>query len=213
MHRRSFIASAAAAAGTAAAVGTTDALAQGGTEDPGTRAISALTNARGLEAAGELEQLRQSYHSDAMVVEPTVLAPSLGRAAVMSSKSKVAQSRKLLYFYYRQPQVLFTGSAAIVISNYEAGHSVDGQTIEHTGKSSSVVLLGPDPPLIAMETTVPNFHPGSAYGALGTFPSQQWGVYPLRALGAGAATGGNQDAGGGESQLHVLHQCRHRKAQ
>ena len=206
MRRRTFITSAAAAAGAVGAVGalgSARALAQGAgaAEDPGTRALAALNNARRLEASGEFEQLHQSYHSDAMVVEPAVLAPSLGRAAVVSNKSTIAQSRKLLYFYYRQPQVLFTGSAAIVISNYEAGHSVDGQTIEHTGKSSNVVLLGPDPPLIAMETSVPNLHAGS-YGALGTaLTKEQWGIYPLRALGPAAATGGNQDAGGGENDL------------
>ena len=201
MRRRTFIASAAAAGAAAGTLGSMSAFAQGDTEDPGTRALGALANARRLEASGEFEQLRQSYHSDALVVEPALLAPSLGRAAVVDSKSKVAQTRKLLYFYYRQPQVLSTGNAAIVISNYEAGHSVDGQTVEHTGKSSSVVLLGPDPPVIAMETTVPNLNAGS-YGALGTaLTTQQWGIYPLRALGPATATGGNQDAGGGENDL------------
>src|SRR3569833_1813184 len=106
MRRRTFIASA-AAAGAVGTLGSASAIALGATEDPATRALTALTNARRLEVSGEFEQLQQSYHSDAMVVDPMVLAPSLGRAAVVSSKSTISQSRKLLYFYYRLPFFFF----------------------------------------------------------------------------------------------------------
>lgn len=162
-------------------------------------AIAALKAAKQLQLDGKFEEMRKAFHSDSLYVEPGSLTPVGGRAAIVDSIRASAQSRKLLYFYYRQPETLKVGNSAIVISNYEAGYDTGGQTIEETGKSSSVVLLSATPPLIALEMQVPNLYAGS-YGALGTaLTSKHLGIFPVRALGQPATQ--PKGAGGGEKDV------------
>jgi hypothetical protein len=72
--------------------------------------------------------------------------------------------------------------------------------VEDSGKSTSVVLLGPNPPLIAMEVDVPNIYAGS-YGARGTALARpRFGIFPLRALGQPPITAATT-AGGGENDV------------
>jgi hypothetical protein len=124
----------------------------------------------------------------------------VGRATIVENVRTSSANRRLDYFYYRQPQVVVSGRAALVVANYEAGYNIAGRTVEDSGKSASVVLLGPNPPLIAQEVVVPNIYAGS-YGALGTALARpRFGKFPLRALGqppVTAATG----AGGGENDV------------
>jgi Domain of unknown function (DUF4440) len=199
MRRRSFIASCAAGAFTAT-ITRAQSSRQSTAADGKDRAVAALVSAKRLQVSGSYDKLGAVYHSDAMMVDPDSLAPSLGRADIVKNLNKNAQSRKLLYFYYRQPEVMRFGNSAIVVSNYESGHTVDGKTVEVSGKTSNVVMLGPEPPLIALEMIVPNLHAGS-YGALGTaLAGSQLGVFPFKALGP-AATTGAQTAGGGENDV------------
>jgi ketosteroid isomerase-like protein len=185
MRRRTFIASSVSGmiAGTVAATvrwvpGAS--ATQPGMADP---ALEALRAAKRLEASGDARRLMSVYHSDALLVEPSSLKPLTGRAMIVDNARRLASDRKLLYFYYRQPQVLAIGSAALVVSNYESGYSIGGKTVEDSGKSINVVLLGSNPPLIASEVVVPNIYAGS-YGALGAALSRpRFGRYPLRALG------------------------------
>ena len=117
----------------------------------------------------------------------------------MENVRKSAQERLLLYFYYRQPQVLEIGNTALVVSNYEAGYDDGGKTVEDTGKVTNVVLLGPNQPLITQEVIVPNIYAGG-YGALGTALSPpRFGMFPLRALGPNPVEAVN--AGGGENDV------------
>jgi hypothetical protein len=199
MRRRAFIASCAAGAITAS-VTRAQPSSQSTGADAKDRAVAALASAKRLQVGGSFDKLGGAYHSDAMMVDPDSLAPSLGRAEIIKNLTKNAQTRKLLYFYYRQPEVTRFGNSAIVVSNYESGHTVDGKTVEVSGKTSNVVLLGPDPPLIALEMIVPNINAGS-YGALGTaLAGSQLGIFPFKALGP-AATTGVQTAGGGENDV------------
>jgi Domain of unknown function (DUF4440) len=195
MRRRNFIAS--CASGMIAA---TVLRGQTRSPDASTKAMSALIAAKQTEASGNFGQLQKAFHSDALRVEPSALNPIIGRAAIAESLQKNVQERKLLYFYYRQPQVLAVGSSAIVISNYEAGYESDGKTVEETGKSSNVVLVGSNPPTIALEVLVPNLSAG-AYGALGTaLSAPHFGIFPVRALNLEAAKD-TKAAGGGEKDL------------
>jgi hypothetical protein len=199
MRRRSFIVSCAAGA-VAASVARAQSSGQSGDAKADDRAIVALAGAKRALVSGDFKLLQAAYHSDAMMVEPSSLAPYLGRAEIINSLKKSAQTRKPLYFYYRQPQVVRFGNSAIVASNYEAGYSIDGKTVETSGKTSNVVILGSDPPLIALEMIVPNLHAGS-YGALGTaLAGSQLGIFPYRALGPNAITGAS-GAGGGENDV------------
>jgi hypothetical protein len=175
------------------------------------KAISALKAAKQLELSGNADKLRNSFHSDALLVEPSTLKPSLGRAAITDTIRATSQQRKLLYFYYRQPQVLVFGNNALVVSNYESGYSSEGRTVEDSGKATYVVMLGPNPPLIGAEILVPNIYAGS-YGSLGTALSPpRFGHFPLRALGPGtdaaAPRAGATTAGGGENDV-ILKQVR-----
>jgi Domain of unknown function (DUF4440) len=211
MHRRDFIASSVSAAVAATVVGGAAAVAPGAAAQSAgaataERALSALKAAKQLEARGLADRLRDSFHSDALLVEPSTLQPSLGRAAITESLRKAGQQRKLLYFYYRQPQVLLFGNNALVVSNYEAGYSSEGRTVEDSGKATYVVMLGPNPPLIGAEVLVPNLYAGS-YGSLGTALSQpRFGHFPLRALGQ-AKEAAAASAGGGENDV-ILKQVR-----
>jgi hypothetical protein len=127
------------------------------------------------------------------------LEPVVGRAAISNRVKEKTRPQRLLYFYYRQPQVHTVGNSALVISNYEAGYEEGGQTIEENGKTSNVVLLGPTQPLIALEVIVPNLSAGG-YGALGTPLKPHFGIFPLRALGEGAGAA-SPNAGGGENDV------------
>jgi hypothetical protein len=152
-------------------------------QDASARALAALRAARRLETQGNLAGLRTTYHSDAVLLDPALAKPSVGRAEIVASMSAVAPQRRLLYFYYRQPQVVQAGNAALVVSNYESGYRVGDSTVEDSGKTANVVLLGPNPPLIAQEVRVPNIYAGS-YGSLGTALARpRIGRFPLRALG------------------------------
>jgi ketosteroid isomerase-like protein len=126
-----------------------------------------------------------------------MLKPSIGRAAIKETISKKARDRKLVYFYYRQPQVVVFGSSALVVSNFESAYDAgDGKPVEYTGKSASVVLIGPKEPLIAQEVLVPNIQAGG-YGPMGrALAPTQYGIYPLRALGPDPVRASS--AGGGE---------------
>lgn len=170
------------------------------TAEQSERAVAALLAARRLEAQGNYDGLRGAYHSDAVLVDPALAKPAVGRAAIVDSLRRVAPQRSLEYFYYRQPMVVQAGNASVVVANYESGYRVGDTVVEDSGKTSNVVLLGPTPPLIAQEVQVPNVHPGS-YGARGTAPARpRFGRFPLRALGQPpfrAAT----SAGGGENDV------------
>jgi len=176
---------------------TTRSFAETGERD---KAVSTLNAAKQLEISGNFDGLRKAFHSDAMQVHPGSLQANLGRAAILEAKRTNASEQKLLYFYYRQPTVFRAGNSALVVSNYEAGYDVGGKTVEDTGKSSSIVLMGSDPPLIALDVIVPNLYAGS-YGARGTaLAPPRFGLYPLRALGQEAATEA-VSAGGGENDV------------
>jgi len=195
MKRRTFIASCASGV-----IATTIPRALAQTPSSGTRAIAALNAAKQLQMSGDFNKLGSSLHSEALLVEPNSLGPSVGRAAVVNTLQQNAKTLKLLYFYYRQPKSLVVGNAVIVISNYEAGYDSGGQTIEDSGKSSNVVLLSPRSSQIALEVLVPNLYAGS-YGALGTALSPpHFGLYPLRALGAPPIADA-PSAGGGENDV------------
>lgn len=202
MRRRDFMVSCASGVAAASVVGfmpgvATRSFAETGEGD---KAVSALNAAKQLEANGNFGELSKAFHSDAMIVNPNSLQPNLGRAAIVDSMRSNASEQKLLYFYYRQPKVFRAGSAAVVVSNYEAGYSVNGSTVEDSGKTSSVILMGSDPPLIALDVIVPNLYAGS-YGSLGTALSPpHFGLYPLRSLGQEAAAE-VISAGGGENDV------------
>jgi ketosteroid isomerase-like protein len=201
MRRRVFITSSI----TGVLAGTTASTMRGAAPaeavQPGTpeRALRTLRSAKQLEVAANVERLRSMYHSDALVVEPGSIRPVIGRAMIADNARRIVDERKLLYFYYRQPQVLAMGRTALVVSNYEAGYTTGGRTVEDSGKITNVVLLGPATPLVAVEVVVPNIYQGS-YGALGTALTRpRFGRFPLRALGEplSAAT----TAGGGENDV------------
>src|SRR5215831_964351 len=107
------------------------------------RALAALNQLRQAEIAGAADRLASAYHSDAILMDPGILEPAVGRAAIATAARTNTRQRKLLYHYYRQPQVVAVGNSAVVVTNYEAGYDAGGQTVEETGKSSSVVLVGP----------------------------------------------------------------------
>ncbi len=193
MRRRQFLTS--CATGLATATIAPIAAAQNRKKSAGERALSVLGAAKEHQSAGNFEGLQKSLHAEALLVEPGTLKPLAGRAAIVDALRKNAQDRKLLYFYYRQPEFAEVGDAVVVISNYEAGYQSSGETIEETGKSSNVVLGAAGQSQIALEMQVPNLYAG-AYGALGTaLTSRHLGVFPMRALGEGATPG---SAGGGE---------------
>jgi hypothetical protein len=196
MRRRDFVAC--CASGVLAASVPRVQGAENQVSSSGIGAISALKAAKQLQVDGKFDEIGKAFHSDALYVEPGSLTPVAGRAAIVGSIRTSAGDRKLLYFYYRQPETVKVGNSVIVISNYEAGSNSSGQTIEETGKSSSVVLVGATPPLIALEMIVPNLYAGS-YGALGTaLTSRHLGIFPVRALGPVPPTGA-KGAGGGEN--------------
>lgn len=200
MRRRAFIGSAVSGAVAATVAAAVPKAAKSNSQNTGPAALLALNAAKQLEMNGDFERLSKAYHSDSLLVEPGTLQPSVGRAAIRKTISSNAQDRKLVYFHYRQPQVVVFGNSALVVSNYEAAYDTgDGKPAEFTGKSSSVVLLGPKPPLIAQEVMVPNIYAGG-YGPMGrALAPTRFGIYPLRALGPEpvAAT----SAGGGESDV------------
>ena len=198
MRRRSFIGSCAGAAAGMAIASRVLAAPQAKSSDAA-RALSALNEARKLEVAGNFDALRGAYHSDAIRVEPGSLQPNLGRATIVEGARAGFKQRKLLYFYYRQPEVLVVGNAALVVSNYEAGYSMDGKVAEDSGKATNVVLLGPSQPLVAQDVVVPNIYAGG-YGPLGTaLTPPRFGLFPLRVLGPDPITA--KSAGGGENDV------------
>src|SRR5437879_2734951 len=195
MRRRQFLTS--CASGLAAATVTPMAVAQLRKTSGSERALSILQAAKEQQIAGNFEGLQKSFHAEALLVEPGTLKPLAGRATILDALRKSGQERKLLYFYYRQPQFLEVGNSVLVISNYEAGYQSSGETIEETGKSSNVVQTAAGQSLMALEMQVPNLYAG-AYGALGTaLTSRHIGVFPMRALGGGE-TREPGSAGGGE---------------
>jgi len=193
MHRRAFVASCAAGS---VALGVSKAQPA----NAATRALAALNQLRQAQIGGDAAKLTASYHSDAMLMDPGVLEPLIGRAAIVNAARSNATQRKLLYYYYRQPQVVTVGNSSVVISNYEAGYQTGSQTVEETGKSSSVVLLSANPPLIALDVNIPNYLGGSSYGPLGTPLTPHYGIFPVRALGP-APTATATGAGGGENDV------------
>jgi hypothetical protein len=163
------------------------------------RAVAALSAAKQLEVRGDDKALSRVYHSDAIRVEPGSLQPNVGRAAIAETVRTSASKRKLLYFYYRQPETITVGNAALVVSNYEAGYSVDGKVSEESGKTTGVVLTGPREPLIAQDVIVPNIYAGG-YGPLGTaLSSPRFGLFPLKVLGPEPVAASS--AGGGENDV------------
>lgn len=169
-------------------------------------ALKALDAAKRLQIKGDFAGLPAAYHSDAIMVEPSSLKPSIGRAAIKDTLAKKNKDQKLVYFYYRQPQVAVSGNAAFVVSNFESGYDTgDGKPIEYTGKSASVVLLGAQPPLIAQEVLVPNIQAGG-YGPMGrALGPTPFGIFPMRALGRDPVAVAS--AGGGEKDV-LLGQVR-----
>lgn len=128
-------------------------------------------------------------------MKPTVLQPAVvGKEAIIEVRRRaLEQKRKSVYFYVRQPEVLITGRAALMVSNYEQGEDLDGKLVETSGKAMFMVLQGQKPNLISAQILVPNFNAGT-YGPLGTaITGRPFGVYPARALGM--AAGESQPAG------------------
>lgn len=196
--RRAFINTCALTAG-AVATARFGSAAQTGVSDAASRALGALNAAKLLEAKGDYRALQTAYHSDAILVEPGSVQPNIGRASIAENIRKGSEKRRLLYFYYRQPQVVVIGNAALVVSNYEAGYDSGGKTTEDTGKTTSVVLLGPDQPLITQDVQVPNIYAGG-YGPLGTaLSAPRFGLFPIRVLGPDPAPA--KSAGGGENDV------------
>jgi len=209
MRRRQFIETSAfgAVAATIAAATPAEAVAKSQASSTVLEsALAALNAAKRLEIKGDFASLTSSYHSDAIVVEPSSLKPSIGRAAIKDTLAKKGKSQKLVYFYYRQPQVAVSGNSAFVVSNFESGYDTgDGQPVEYTGKSASVILLGAQPPLIAQEVLVPNIQAGG-YGPMGRALGQTpFGIFPMRALGRDPIPVAS--AGGGEKDV-LLGQVR-----
>jgi ketosteroid isomerase-like protein len=208
MRRRAFIGSCVSGTVAASVVAAVPAAAKSKpqssrsrSQDTGTaEALLALREAKQLEITGDYRQLGKAYHSDALLVEPGTLKPSVGRAAIRETLGSKAQDHKLVYFHYRQPQVVVFGNSALVVSNYEAAYDTgDGKPVEYTGKSASVVLLGPKPPLIAQDVMVPNIYAGG-YGPMGrALAPTRFGIYPLRALGPEPQAA--ISAGGGEADV------------
>lgn len=195
MHRRAFITSCLAAPAATVVVA-----AQPPPTNARTRALSALNAARRLEISGDVDKLRGTFHSDALRVTPELLRPSVGRAAIVDDTRGAQKERRPIYFYYRQPEVRVIGNTALVVSNYEAGYRSGDRTIEDTGKVVNVLMLGPTPPVIALDVQVPNIYAGG-YGPLGTaLTPTQFGIFPVRALGP-APTTAARTAGGGENDV------------
>src|SRR5215471_1974139 len=138
MRRRDFIVG--CASGVAAAtVLRTEARAY----DHNDQHLGALLKCKRHEVAGETDAFAHTFHTDCLRVDPSSLRPLVGRQMIADSHQKNASERKLVYFYYRQPQVVPIGNAAVVICNYEAGYDTGGgQIIEESGKSSHVVTSG-----------------------------------------------------------------------
>jgi hypothetical protein len=164
-----------------------------------TRALNALKAARRTETARNAGLLRGVYHSDAIRLDPASVTPIVGRAAVAERLGGPNVDRQLQYFYYRQPRTVVEGNTALVVSNFEAGQTIGGRTVEDSGKTAAIVMLGSNPPLIAAEAVVPNIYAGS-YGSRGTALARpRFGRFPLRALpqppvrAATAAGGGEND--------------------
>lgn len=203
MQRRTFLRSSVAGVLTGSLATQLEAAAaplQPATDEQAERALGALRAAKRVEARGAFAELRSTYHSDAVLMEPSLAKPAVGRAAIADGLRALAPERTLLYFYYRQPQVVQAGNAALVVSNYEAGYRVGDKVVEDSGKTSNVVLLGPEPPLIAQEVVVPNIYAGS-YGSLGTALARpRYARFPLRALGQPPFQAPDS-AGGGESDV------------
>lgn len=157
-------------------------------------ALSVLMSCRQHEANGDYDRFQKSYHSNALRCEPGTIGALVGSSNIAQACEKNAKDRKLVYHYYRQPQVLNAGGASIVVSNYEACYERGGKMLEETGKCSNIVLTGSNAG-IAVEMQVPNRQPGG-YGALGTaFSTPPWDNFPVRALNLAHE---NQNAGGGE---------------
>ncbi len=195
MRRRQFLAS--CASGVVAATAWPVAAAAVPKTKGSEKALATLQAAKEQQIGGNFEGLQKSFDTEALLVEPGTLTPVAGRSAIVDALRKSSQERRLLYFYYRQPELLDVGSSVLVISNYEAGYQMSGETIEETGKSSNVVLTAAGHPQIALEMQVPNLYSGG-YGALGTaLTSRHIGVFPMRALGGGE-TNEAGSAGGGE---------------
>ena len=156
--------------------------------------ISALITCKEHEASGNTDRFVHAYHAECLRVVPGALRPIVGRQALADSQQKSASERKLVYFYYRQPQVVVAGGYALVICNYEAGYDAGGQIVEESGKASHILLTGGKSPAIGLQMEVPNLYHGS-YGSLGTaLTSPHFGIFPVRGLGPNA----DQSAGGGE---------------
>lgn len=202
MRRRAFITSSISAAvgGTVAAtvrgVGTAEAAQP---QEPGV-ALATLRTAKHLEITGDFDRLRTVYHPEALRVGPSLIRPLVGRETIVDNARRTTTERQLAYFYYRQPQVVAIGNAALVVSNYEAGYTEGGRTVEDSGKSVNVVLLRPAPPRTALEVLVPNIYAGS-YGARGmALARPRFGRFPARALGQPPFTP-LTTAGGGENDI------------
>jgi len=199
MRRRAFIRTCSLATVGAGVAHRTVATAQTRLSDAGARAITALNMAKQLEIKGDFKSIQTAYHSDAILVEPGSLQPNIGRASIAQNLQKGAGKRRLLYFYYRQPQVVELGNAALVVSNYEAGYESGGKTTEDSGKTTNVVVLGSDQPVITQDVQVPNIYAGG-YGPLGTaLSAPKFGLFPIRVLGREPTTA--KSAGGGENDV------------
>jgi ketosteroid isomerase-like protein len=202
MRRRAFLGSSVASVITGSLATRLEATAHAvpATEEQADRALAALNAARSLEVQGNYDGLMNAYHSDAVLLDPALARPAVGRAAIVQSLREVAPRRKMEYYYYRQPQVVQAGNAAVVVANYEAGYRVENTLVEDSGKTSNVVLLGPTQPLVAQEVHVPNISAGS-YGARGTALTRpRFGRFPLRALGPPPFRAPTT-AGGGEADV------------
>lgn len=153
--------------------------------DPATRegmAIRAVESLKAAETNGNFSGMRAIYHPEAMLFEPNTLHVTVGSTAVVGSQQKTAEKRKQLYFYTRQPKVLVSGKSALMVSNFEQGEEVGGKTIETNGKALFILSQGQEPTLVSAQIVVPNFNAGS-YGPLGTSQaSNQFGVYPSKAI-------------------------------
>lgn len=184
MRRRDFLASSMTAA-VAGAVGATFGVSKRAEAAPlqTQTALTVLRRAKELEAAGNVDRLKTMYHPQMLRVDPSAVSPMVGRDSVADKLRVAVAQRQLAYFHYRQPQVVPAGNAAIVVSNYEAGYTEAGKTVEDSGKSANIVLLTPGAERVAVEVLVPNIYAGS-YGARGmALARPRFGRFPARALG------------------------------
>lgn len=147
-------------------------------------AIRTVESLKAAETRRKFSGMQTMYHPEAMLFEPNTLHVTVGNTAIIETQQRIAEKRRQLYFYTRQPKVLVSGKSALMVANFEQGEEVGGQIIETNGKALYVLSQGQEPQLVSAQIVVPNLNAGS-YGPLGTAQSSNpFGVFPSKALPA-----------------------------